>query len=418
MVCAVLISAPTASATAASRGVVGEWPLNEGVGTQAADISGSGNNGTLSGGATWVNDGSGSALSFDGVSGQVKVPNNPSLEPASGVTVQAWVKHTGSPGQYRYVLAKGATGCIAASYGLYTGPNGGLEFYVSRDRGTVYARSSDAGQAVWDGRWHLVVGTFDGDVIRLFVDGAEVGSGITYPGSLEYLLPASNDLYIGSYPGCDQHEFLGFIDDAMVWNRALTPQEVEGVLPEQGSGANPPLSPPASSGLTGATRRPDGSGPTQSGSTQPASGAPSLSRPRVFGRTLTLAADGRLERRRPPRGADPHLRRCPGLTRHADPDPPAVRRAPAPTLRCPTAHPGPASAQLYPPGRHRQFHPRRPAGDDHAPLHRNPRAPARERALPPRPDAAQPWPDRQARGGCVHRTVNRRSSREPTRTSI
>lgn len=294
MVCAVLISAPTASATAASRGVVGEWPLNEGVGTQAADISGSGNNGTLSGGATWVNDGSGSALSFDGVSGQVKVPNNPSLEPASGVTVQAWVKHTGSPGQYRYVLAKGATGCIAASYGLYTGPNGGLEFYVSRDRGTVYARSSDAGQAVWDGRWHLVVGTFDGDVIRLFVDGAEVGSGITYPGSLEYLLPASNDLYIGSYPGCDQHEFLGFIDDAMVWNRALTPQEVEGVLPEQGSGANPPLSPPASSGLTGATRRPDGSGPTQSGSTQPASGAPSLSRPRVFGRTLTLAADGRL----------------------------------------------------------------------------------------------------------------------------
>ena len=145
---------------------------------------------------------SGSALSFDGSSGMVQMADDEDLEPAGAVTVSAWFKHSGSPGTYRYILAKGANGCIAASYGLYTGPSGGLQFYVSQHHGTVYARSPDAGQGVWDGKWHLAVGIYDGSTVRLYVDGVQVGSGTPWSGSLEYLLPDSNDLYIGNYPGC------------------------------------------------------------------------------------------------------------------------------------------------------------------------------------------------------------------------
>ena len=68
-----------------------------------------------------------------------------SSTPANSVTVSAWIERTGSPGAYKYVVAKGGHGCIAASYGLCSGPNGGLQFYVSRGGGTVYARSPDAG---------------------------------------------------------------------------------------------------------------------------------------------------------------------------------------------------------------------------------------------------------------------------------
>ncbi len=220
--------APVAMASTGlnTTGLVGAWNLNEGSGTSVADSSGHGNNGVLSGDAQWVPGHEGAALKFNGGFAQVEVTRDSSLEPPDTVTVSAWVKNAGSPGDYSYILAKGATGCIAASYGLYTGPNGGIEFYISRSKGTVYARSPDGGTGIWDGNWHFVVGTFDGTTIRLYVDGVEVGSGTVYPGAIEYLLPDSNDLFIGNYPGCEMHEFVGAIDDVTVWERALSAAEV------------------------------------------------------------------------------------------------------------------------------------------------------------------------------------------------
>jgi hypothetical protein len=230
LVAALLTAAPAVAAT----GPVGNWQLNEGSGTTVADSSGNGNNGLLSGGTTWVPGVSGSALSFDGSTGQVqvKLSDDNALEPATAVTVSAWFRHAGSPGIYRYIAAKGGNGCIAASYGLYSGPNGGLEFYVSKEHGSVYARSPDAGQAAWDGKWHLAVGTYDGKTIRLYLDGKQVGSGTSWPGELEYLLPSSNDFYIGNYPSCQPHHFAGDIDSVMVWGRALGATEIRSLIPD------------------------------------------------------------------------------------------------------------------------------------------------------------------------------------------
>ena len=239
---AVVLSASICAAVAApalaSPGLVGDWTFDEGSGTVAHDVAGVANNGVLSGTVAWVpGHSSGSALSFHG-HGQVLVSNSTSLEPTAGVTVSAWIEHLGSPGAFRYIVAKGATGCIAASYGLYTGPNGGLQFYVSRVRGTAYARSPDEGTGIWDGHWHLAVGTFDGTTVRLYIDGTEVGSGTSYPGSIEYLLPDSNDLYFGNYPGCESHEFVGTIDDVMIWNRALSAGEVASLASGTSSGGS------------------------------------------------------------------------------------------------------------------------------------------------------------------------------------
>ena len=245
---AVLVTAAiTASPALAATAPVGLWKLDEGSGTHVADGSGNGNNGVLSGGVSWVPGASGSALSFDGSTGEVTVADNTVLEPHSTVTVSAWVKQAGSPGDFRYVVAKGANGCIAASYGLYSGPDGGLEFYVSQGQGSIYARSPDAGQDVWDGKWHLAVGTYDGRTIRLYLDGVEVGTGTPWAGSLEYLLPDSNDFYIGNYPGCADHEFLGAVDDVAVWNRTLGTAEIGGLL-QPGAPAGQPTAPSGGGG--------------------------------------------------------------------------------------------------------------------------------------------------------------------------
>jgi hypothetical protein len=255
---ALLALAASGSSSAADTALVGQWHLDEGRGATVSDSSGNNNNGTITGGAQWVQGRFGAGLDFDGQTGRVQILDNAAIEPSSSLSVSAWVKSAGSPGLFRYVVAKGATGCIAASYGLYTGPNGGLEFYLSHRRGTAYTPSPDAGTGVWDGRWHMVVGTYDGATIRLFVDGNEVGSGTARTGTIEYLLLDSNDLFIGDYPGCVQHNFQGVIDEINIWSRALSAAEVQAAFSQANQG-------PSGGGDRG------GGGPT---TTPPQTGAP------------------------------------------------------------------------------------------------------------------------------------------------
>jgi hypothetical protein len=289
---ALVTAALVASPALASTTPVGVWKLDEGSGNHVADSSGNGNDGQLSGGVSWVRGISGSALSFDGSSGEVKISDNTVLEPASTVTVSAWIKQAGNPGSFRYVLAKGANSCIAASYGLYTGPDGGLQFYVSQGHGSVYARSPDAGRQIWDGNWHLAVGTFDGSTIRLYVDGVEVGSGTPWVGTLEYLLPDSNDFYIGNYPGCSDHEFLGAIDDVRVWSQTLGAAEIGGLLP---SGGNPPsqTTPPTAGGTTGSGGTQNTGGTSTAGTSTEAKGStPSIHGAKLSSSIVRIDRDG------------------------------------------------------------------------------------------------------------------------------
>jgi hypothetical protein len=218
----------------AGTSLVGDWPLDEGSGTTAADASGYANNGTLSGGVQWVAGHSGTALSFNGRTGMVRIPDSTSLEPAH-VTVQAWVRLAGSPGDFKYIVAKGAAGCMAASYGIYSGPAGGLEFYVSTNNGRAYARSPDAGRRVWDGNWHLATGTYDGHTVRLYVDRAQIGAGTRWARTIGYGLSHSNDLFLGYYPregqqwcpaGSAPLDFPGTIDAPEIWSRALRSTEI------------------------------------------------------------------------------------------------------------------------------------------------------------------------------------------------
>ncbi len=203
---------------------VGGWPLNEGRGTVAHDSSGHRNEGRVEG-AQWTQGRFQGGLGFNGEAAALSVPASPSLEPAS-VSVSAWVDSGTSPGADKYILAKGANGCLAASYGLYTGVNGGLEFYVSTGQGLSWTLSPDAGQGVWNGQWHNVVGTYDGSSVRLYVDGRQVASGTPDTAPIAYGLPTSNELQIGNYPGCSNLGFTGSIDEVKVFNRALSAGEI------------------------------------------------------------------------------------------------------------------------------------------------------------------------------------------------
>jgi hypothetical protein len=201
--------------------------MNEGSGQTVRDWSGRGTNGYLgSSPAADANDPAwirgvflGSALRFGG-DDFVTIPPSAALEP-SRLTVAAWVRAAASPGPFRYVMSKGSVECLASSYGLYTGANGGLAFYIASGPEQTFA-TPEAPASVWDGKWHHVAGTFDGSKVRLFVDGVQVGTGTPAPAAINYDLGGDGG-QIGSYPGnCPEALTLtGDIDGVQVWSQAL-----------------------------------------------------------------------------------------------------------------------------------------------------------------------------------------------------
>jgi hypothetical protein len=206
---------------------VGAWSFNEGWGTVAHNTIFRGPDGNLEGNPSWTQGRFQKALSFSSAtSDEVVVPDSSGFE-GRNVTVSAWVQASSSPGQFRYIVAKGGNGCMTASYGLYTGPSGGLAFYAATSS-TTFVMSADAGTKVWDGNWHSVVGTYDGSAVHLYVDGREIGSGNADTTPIPYGLSTTNDLGIGDAPSCPSLGFNGKIDDVKVFNRALGPQEIYG----------------------------------------------------------------------------------------------------------------------------------------------------------------------------------------------
>jgi concanavalin A-like lectin/glucanase superfamily protein len=214
---ALLIAMCTTPARAATT-LLADWRMDAGLGQAVADASGSGHDGYLGAAPgpdpadpTWA---PGGGLDFNG-SSYVTVPDIAALEPPH-VAVDARVRRAGSPGQWRYVLSKGAVACERSAYGLYSGTGGGMAFYVSS--ASHYTVSPEAPPAlVWDGEWHHVMGYFDGARVRLWVDGVQVGAGTPTSAAIGYGT-SGKGVYLGTYRGSCDLPFTGSVDDVRIWD--------------------------------------------------------------------------------------------------------------------------------------------------------------------------------------------------------
>lgn len=205
------------------------WYPGEG---NANDIQG-GNNGTINGTVSFVAAKVGQGFQT-GADSFVRVPSAPSLRP-NIVSAELWVRAT-SPGIYKYPLGvvRGYNGAdrSIASYAFYTGPSGGLVFYVSTPSDPTGTVSPNAGTQIWDGQLHHIAGTYDGSRVRLYVDGREIGFGVSASGDVLYDNTYENgDLFIGSYNTTDSRfPFPGTTDEVSIYNRALTQPEIQSIF--------------------------------------------------------------------------------------------------------------------------------------------------------------------------------------------
>ena len=117
MLCAVLTLMLVATPRAAGQAPVAAYSFNEGTGSAVTDASGTGNHGTTTS-TTWAPMGRfASALSFNGTSSWVTVPDSASLDLTNRLTIEAWVNPTQLTGAWRTVVFKQTTNGMA--YALY-----------------------------------------------------------------------------------------------------------------------------------------------------------------------------------------------------------------------------------------------------------------------------------------------------------
>jgi hypothetical protein len=179
------------------------------------DLSGNGNNGTLVNGVGY-NSGNGGSLSFDGSNDYVSGTNNITLQLVNDLTVSAWVKLGDAANQ-------GIVEKMNSSYNGYgiTKQNGFFKFWTASNNNYTYTNSNTT--YVADNNWYYVVGRRMSGTNRLFINS------ILQLDSQSAPLSDSGQIYVVGryYSNVDNYYLGGNIAQVSIYNRALTPQEVQ-----------------------------------------------------------------------------------------------------------------------------------------------------------------------------------------------
>ena len=197
----------------------GAWELDETAGLTATDSSGAGLHAVVTGGARWTPGLDGGALHLDGATGQARVPDSPGLDVDGAMTISAWVRPERHATQY---VVKKAETYETDGYELAIAVTGRPFFRLNEATYGSTFRVDGPDVVPVDGQaWVHVAGTYDGQVMRLYVDGVEVGA---VPGPSHV---AANDLplVIGNQPSSD-YPLLGAVDQVRLYGGAMTPEQV------------------------------------------------------------------------------------------------------------------------------------------------------------------------------------------------
>ncbi len=207
-----------------ASGIVGYWLMNEGAGSTANDLSGNGKTGALIADASWVPGKFGPAASLDGVGDRIEcgpvIPGG-----SSALSVAVWARNNRAlpSGANEAVLEMANSGGNKV-LSLWMRVNGKFNFRVYN---SAIATGEAQGATIFDDNdWHFIVGTWDGALVRIFIDAISEDAS---PAALTGVTIASpDDLKIGGQPvgGAGTTDWDGDISHVQIYNRALSATEI------------------------------------------------------------------------------------------------------------------------------------------------------------------------------------------------
>lgn len=133
------------------------------------DLSGNENDGTLVNGVGYDSNNGGS-LSFDGVDDYVSVADNSLLNQTTNLSISCWINFNVDSINNRIIFCGKGTGVNDATtqYWLEKLSDNTINFYCSI---TSFGRYLNSNFIVTNNLWYNIVATYDGSVMRIYVNG-------------------------------------------------------------------------------------------------------------------------------------------------------------------------------------------------------------------------------------------------------
>jgi hypothetical protein len=214
----------TVTAPPSAPGPVAHWKFDETSGLTASDASGNGRNATLSTGASFAAGRLSNALSLNGTNGKASA----SVGGTSAFTYAAWIKPSGfGGGGYGRIMSRESTAGFDDFYFLVNNSSTRtLSASLFNDAGTESSVVAAPNALVLNAWQHVAISYNDASdrKMRVYINGVETSyqKQTALTGTLKL---TTNALSIGNRAASDRG-LPGLIDDARVYNRALSAAEV------------------------------------------------------------------------------------------------------------------------------------------------------------------------------------------------
>jgi hypothetical protein len=189
------------------------------------------NNGTLQSGATFAPGKFGQAFSFDGVNAYVQAGTTGLPTSNGDRTMAFWVNINAFDSGETWFAGYGNFGTNNQVYSMGASTTSHTLFFSSWGPGI-------SGPALQTGTWYYVAATNVVNSVTLYLNGVSVATG-----NLPMNTPAGTNFYMGRIPGSlgDSRKLNGLIDEVAVFNRALSPAEIQAAMNDNFTGfANNP----------------------------------------------------------------------------------------------------------------------------------------------------------------------------------
>lgn len=204
------------------RGLVAYYPLNEAAGTTAYDHSTNANNATGSGSYGFDTSFFNQGLYLNGASSDFfSAPATSYNSGLAQITTSIWWYSTTTPtGTNQLMFGKHLSGTNGEWFLFFTGANT-IEFSTINSSLSRVNLTAGVGNKGFDGQWHNAVGTYNGSVMSVYVDGFLLATS-SQTGNLQN---TTNNLNIGTLNG-GGFNYKGNLANARYYNRALSATEV------------------------------------------------------------------------------------------------------------------------------------------------------------------------------------------------
>ena len=214
---ATFLSAQNVPSYVPTNGLIGWWPFDG----NANDESGNGNHGTIYG-AAFANDRGGDTLSSLEFSSQDYMCTASSFNSPNTLTYAFWMKTTSANGQ------------------IINFDNGNCSYAYNRDRSVFFSDSNEITFFTYsptvnnvstggfsDGNWNHVVVTMDSSGSKVYLNSSLVSAMLNQINGQSF----TGKFKVGAFLNANNNgiapSFEGLFDDFGLWDRALTPTEIQ-----------------------------------------------------------------------------------------------------------------------------------------------------------------------------------------------